>query len=150
MSKADRAKELFLMGYNCAQATFGAFAEDYGLDFNVAMTLSAGLGGGIGRLRETCGAVTGATLAVSLAMGSFDLNNPDAKTEVYKEIRKVVEIFESETGTVICADMLGVARRGDAPDAEPRTPEYYKKRPCADLVYLAADAAERIINDLNK
>ena len=148
MTKADRAKELFLKGYNCAQATFGAFCEDYSLDFNVAMTLSAGLGGGIGRLRETCGAVTGATLAVSLAMGSFDLNNPDAKTRVYSEIRKVVEIFESETGTIICADMLGVARRGDDEKAEPRTAEYYKKRPCAELVYLAASAAEKIIAEL--
>lgn len=150
MTKAEKAKELFLMGYNCAQATFGAFAQDYGLDLNVAMTLSAGLGGGIGRLRETCGAVTGATLAVSLAMGSFDLNNPDAKTEVYKEIRKVIEIFESETGSIICADMLGVPRREDGAEAAARTPEYYKKRPCADLVYLAADAADRIIKDLNK
>lgn len=148
MTKADRAKALFLEGYNCAQATFGAFAEDYGLDFNVAMTLSAGLGGGIGRLRETCGAVTGATLAVSLAMGSFDLHNPDAKTAVYKEIRKVVEIFEEETGSIVCADMLGVTRRGDSPAAEPRTNEYYQKRPCADLVYLAASAAEKIISQL--
>ncbi|MDO4418759.1 MAG: C-GCAxxG-C-C family protein [Ruminococcus sp.] len=148
MTKADRAKELFQKGYNCAQATFGAFAEDYGLDINVAMTLSAGLGGGIGRLRETCGAVTGATLAVSLAMGSFDLNNPDAKTRVYSEIRKVVEIFESETGTIVCADMLGVSRRGDGAEAEARTPEYYKKRPCAELVYLAASAAEKIISEL--
>lgn len=148
MTKAEKAKELFLMGYNCAQATFGAFAEDYGLNLDVAMTLSAGLGGGIGRLRETCGAVTGATLAVSLAMGSFDLNNPDAKTQVYKEIRKVVEIFESETGTIVCADMLGVPRRGDDATALARTPEYYQKRPCADLVYLAADAADKIINDL--
>ena len=148
MTKADKAKELFLMGYNCAQATFGAFAEDYGLDLNVAMTLSAGLGGGIGRLRETCGAVTGATLAVSLAMGSFDLNNPDAKTQVYTEIRKVVDIFEAETGSIVCADMLGVPRRGDSEVAETRTQEYYQKRPCAELVYLAADAAEKIIKDL--
>lgn len=148
MTKAERAKALFLEGYNCAQATFGAFAEDYGLDFNVAMTLSAGLGGGIGRLRETCGAVTGATLAVSLAMGSFDLNNPDAKTAVYEEIRKVVEIFEEETGSIVCADMLGVTRRGDSPNAEPRTNEYYQKRPCADLVYLAASAADKIISEL--
>ena len=148
MTKAERAKDLFLQGYNCAQATFGAFCEDYGLDFNVAMTLSAGLSGGIGRLRETRGAVTGATLAVSLAMGSFEVNNPDAKTRVYEEIRKVVEIFEGETGSIICADMLGVARRGDDANAEPRTPEYYKKRPCADLVYLAADAADKIITNL--
>jgi len=148
MTKADKAKELFLKGYNCAQATFGAFAEDYGLDLNVAMTLSAGLGGGIGRLRETCGAVTGATLAVSLAMGSFDLNNPDAKTKVYEEIRKVVEIFEKETGSIVCADMLGVARRGSDANAEPRTAQYYEKRPCADLVYLAAGAAEKIISEL--
>lgn len=148
MTKADKAKELFLMGYNCAQATFGAFAEDYGLDLNVAMTLSAGLGGGIGRLRETCGAVTGATLAVSLAMGSFDLNNPDAKTQVYTEIRKVVDIFEAETGSIVCADMLGVPRRRDSEVAEVRTQEYYQKRPCAELVYLAADAAEKIIKDL--
>lgn len=148
MTKAEKAKTLFLEGYNCAQATFGAFAEDYGLDLNVAMTLSAGLGGGIGRLRETCGAVTGATLAVSLAMGSFDLHNPEAKTRVYEEIRKVVEIFEAETGSIVCADMIGVTRRGDDANAEPRTPEYYKKRPCADLVYLAADAAHKIISEL--
>ena len=148
MTRAEKAKDLFLQGYNCAQATFGAFCEDYGLDFNVAMTLSAGLGGGIGRLRETCGAVTGATLAVSLAMGSFDLNNPDAKTQVYTEIRKVVDIFEAETGSIVCADMLGVPRRGDSEVAEARTKEYYQKRPCAELVYLAADAAEKIIKDL--
>ncbi len=148
MTKAEKAKALFLEGYNCAQATFGAFAEDYGLDQGVAMTLSAGLGGGIGRLRETCGAVTGATLAVSLAMGSFDLHNPEAKTRVYEEIRRVVEIFEAETGSIVCADMIGVARRGDDANAEPRTPEYYKKRPCADLVYLAADAADKIISEM--
>lgn len=148
MSKAEKARELFLQGYNCAQATFGAFAEDYGLDLNVAMTLSAGLGGGIGRLRETCGAVTGATLAVSLAMGSFELNNPDAKTRVYEEIRKVVEIFEAKTGSIVCADMLGVPRRGESATAEPRTKEYYEKRPCSELVYIAAKAAEEIIEKM--
>lgn len=148
MTKAEKARELFLQGYNCAQATFGAFAEDYGIDLNTAVTLSAGLGGGIGRLREACGAVTGATLAVSLAMGSFDLNNPQAKTRVYEEVRRVVELFEKETGTIVCADMLGVARRTESPRAEERTSEYYRKRPCAELVYIAAEAAGKIISQL--
>lgn len=150
MTKAQKAKELFLQGYNCAQSSFGAFAEDYGVDFNTAVALSAGLGGGIGRLRETCGAVTGAVLAVSLAMGSFDLNNPNAKTAVYEEARRVVELFESKTGTIVCADMLGVSRRSEPATAQPRNTEYYRKRPCAELVFIAAEAAEKIIGELKE
>lgn len=148
MSKGDKAKELFLNGYNCSQAVFGAFCEDFGVDFDTAASLSAGFGGGIGRLRETCGAVSGAVLAISLAMGKFKVENPAAKTAVYEKIRQLVANFEAETGSIICADMLGVKRRGDSPDAEPRTPEYYKKRPCADLVYLAAESAEKIISEM--
>lgn len=145
MNKADKAKELFLQGYNCAQAVVGAFCEDFGLDFDLAMKLSAGFGGGIGRLRETCGAVSGAVMAVSLAQGEFDVTNPNAKTAVYKEIRKLIEDIESQTGSIVCADLLGVARRGEPAEAAPRTKEYYEKRPCAELVYLAAEAAQKLI-----
>lgn len=147
MSRADKARELFLSGYNCSQAVLGAFCDDMGLDFDVAISLSAGFGGGIGRLRETCGAVSGAVMVVSLSKGKFDVTNPDEKNEIYKKIQQLVKDIEAQTGSIICADLLRVPRRGSSHVAEIRNDEYYKKRPCADLVFIAASAAEKILSE---
>lgn len=131
MEKSDQAVELFKTGACCSQAVFCAFAEDYGMDMETAMKVSAGLGGGVGRQREVCGAVTGATLALGLKYG------PD-KAAVYPHVQELCARFKAECGSVVCRELLDGtgATQGGAPEA--RTETYYKKRPCAELVRLAA------------
>ena len=121
--KAQRAKALFLEGYNCAQAVAGAFAPEMGLSVDAAARLASGFGGGMGRMREVCGAVSGMTLAASELAGRF----------------------RAENGSIICRELLGLARPEGTPQAEARTPEYYKKRPCKELVGDAAEILEKYI-----
>ena len=139
MTKAEKAMALFATGACCSQAVFGAFAEDFGMDETTAMKVSAGLGGGVGRMRETCGAVTGAALALGLKFG------PD-KAAVYPHVQNVCQAFKQECGSMICRELLAGtgATQGGAPEA--RTPEYYRKRPCVEMVRLAAELCEKEMN----
>jgi len=134
MDKSDKAVEIFGTGACCSQAVFCAFAEELGMDMETAMKVSAGLGGGVGRQREVCGAVTGATLALGLKYG------PD-KAAVYPHVQTLCERFKAECGSIVCRELLAGtgATTGGAPEA--RTEAYYKKRPCAELVRLAARIA---------
>ena len=128
----DKAAALFASGMNCAQAVYCAFAEDFGMDADTAAKISSGLGGGVGRLREVCGAVTGATLALGMKYG------PD-KTAVYAKVQEFAAAFKAELGSLVCRELLAGtgATSGGAPEA--RTPEYYRKRPCAEIVRFAAE-----------
>ncbi|MBQ7999851.1 MAG: C_GCAxxG_C_C family protein [Ruminococcus sp.] len=147
-SKAEIAKELFLKGYNCSQAVFGAFCEDFGIKIETGLVLSSGFGGGMARRREVCGAVSGAVMVLSLVHGYSDTENAEAKKHLYEEVRKVLSSFENETGSIICRELLGLEEKMSAPTPEARTKEYYKKRPCAELVYLAAQCVENHIASL--
>ena len=138
---ADKARELFNEGYNCSQAVLGAFAEDAGLDVKTALRLSAPFGGGMGRMREVCGAVSGMTFVISAL---YD----DDKSGIYKRVQAVANEFREENGSIVCRELLGLSKPGpDSPLAEPRTKEYYKKRPCPELVELAADILEKYISN---
>ena len=127
-----KAEALFVSGMNCAQSVFSAFAEEFGMEAELAAKVSVGLGGGVGRMREVCGAVTGAALVLGLKYG------PD-KTAVYAKVQDFIAEFKAETGAILCRDLLANtnATTGGAPEA--RTAEYYRKRPCAELVRLAAE-----------
>ena len=135
MDKAEKAVELFKSGMCCSQAAFCVFADEAGLDPVLAQKLSAGLGGGVGRMREVCGAVTGATLALGLKYG------PD-KAAVYPHVQELCARFKAECGSIVCRELLqGTgATQGGAPEA--RTDAYYRKRPCAEMVRLAVRLAE--------
>ncbi len=135
MDKAEKAVELFKSGMCCSQAAFCVFAEEAGLDPVLAQKLSAGLGGGVGRMREVCGAVTGATLALGLKYG------PD-KAAVYPHVQELCARFKAECGSIVCRELLqGTgATQGGAPEV--RTEAYYRKRPCAEMVRLAVQLAE--------
>lgn len=137
MEKSDKAVELFKTGACCSQAVFCAFAEDFGMDAETAMKVSAGLGGGIGRMREVCGAVTGATLALGMKYG------PD-KAAVYPHVQELCARFKAECGSIVCRELLAGsgATQGGAPEA--RTDAYYRKRPCAEMVRLAAELAAQV------
>jgi len=133
MNKVDKAGELFKGGCNCAQAVFAAFADEFGLDEKLAKRISCGLGGGVGRMREVCGAVSAAAMIIGMRLGP----NPD-KTKAYPEIQEFCRKFKEQTGSIVCHELLDGtgATTGGAPEA--RTPAYYQKRPCVELVKLAA------------
>lgn len=139
MNHAQKAKDLFKEGYNCSQAVIGAFCEELGLDFKTAMKLSSSFGGGMGRMREVCGAVSGMFMAAGLQYGSDSTDNPLAKAQHYARIQELAKIFKDKNGSIICRELLKGIETSNTPTPSDRTETYYKKRPCADLV---ADAAE--------
>lgn len=140
MKRAERAKALFLEGYNCAQAVVLAFAEDAGLDESVAKAFSRPLGGGMGRLRQTCGAVSGAAVASGVLFPEL------TKPEAYALVQEIARRFAEKNGSFNCGELLrGAGLKTDtAPNPERRTEEYYKKRPCPELIFDAAEILEDI------
>lgn len=139
MDHKKRAVELFKSGYNCSQAVFGAYAEELGLDLETAFKISSSFGGGMGRMREVCGALTGSFMVLGMLEGGYDVRDNKAKAEHYKNIQELAERFRQQNGSIICRELLGLSKKGaDDPTPELRTDGYYKKRPCVELVELAA------------
>ncbi len=147
MTKGERAKQLFLDGYNCAQAVFGAFSDDINIDFDMAMKLSSGFGGGMGRLREVCGAVSGMFMVFDMKYGYTSPADKEGKKALYSHIQALAKKFEDENSSIICRELLGLSEKKSEPTPENRTKEYYKKRPCADLVEIAADIVDTYIKE---
>lgn len=134
--KGEEARALFMQGYNCSQSVAAAFCEEAGLDRDAMLRISVGLGGGMGRLREVCGAFSGMVLVLGMLYGDAD---PASKTVVYPIVQELAEGFKAENGSIVCKELLGLAKPEGSPVPEPRTAGYYKKRPCAELVAQAAD-----------
>lgn len=142
MSRADQAKEYFLSGCNCAQAVSLAFRELVGVPGETLKALALPFGGGIGRLRQTCGGVTGAVLLVGLLFPDY------GKSEVYAVVQEIASRFAQKNGSFLCGELLrGVVDPAISPQAEERTAAYYKKRPCAELVFDAAQILEEICKE---
>ena len=140
----DEAYNNFMKGYNCAQSVALAYAEEMHLTPEQALTMSAGFGGGVGRLREVCGAFSGIVLVLGALYGSPD---PSQKTALYTEVQALAERYRTENGdgSIVCRELLGLKKAEGSPVASPRTPEYYKKRPCPELVRLAANILDDYI-----
>lgn len=147
MSKRDAARELFLKGYNCAQAVTGAYADEMGMDFDAAVQIASSFGGGMGRMREVCGAVSGMFLVAGVLYGYSDPKDPAAKKEHYERIQLLAARYKEHTGSIVCRELLGLEGKDNSPKPSERTPEYYKKRPCPDLAGLAAEILENYINE---
>lgn len=130
MTREEKAETLFVSGLNCAQSVFCAFADEFGMDETTAQKVSCGLGGGVGRMREVCGAVTGATLVLGMRHG------PD-KADVYPKVQEFCAAFKAECGSIVCKELLEGTGATAGGAAEVRTTGYYKKRPCVELVKLA-------------
>lgn len=134
---AEKAARLFREGYNCAQSVFVAFCDLTGLDEQTAIRLSASFGGGMGRLRETCGGVTGALMALGILCAPQDPTDREAKAAHYARVQQLAGLFREQHGTLLCRELLGdLAGSGHVPDA--RTEAYYQQRPCERLVYDGA------------
>ena len=137
MNHAEKARDLFLSGCSCSQAVVGAFADDLGLEQETALRLASSFGGGMGGMRETCGAVTGMLMVAGLKWGYSETGNLEKKTAHYARVRSLIEQFKSEHTSIVCRELLAhLSELKKDPSA--RTPEYYKARPCARFVETAA------------
>lgn len=152
ITRKDKAVALFMEGYNCSQSIFMAFADLFEIDRETAKKISAGLGGGLGRQREVCGAVSGAALVTGYLRCANEGSDQEGKMENYVLVREFCERFkERHGGTIICREMLKIAE-GQQESAKPdeRTAEYYKKRPCIKAIADAAEILESMISEHEK
>ena len=147
MNYAEKAKKLFEEGFNCAQAVFLAFADKYDMDEKTALKLSSSFGGGMGRLREVCGAVSGMFMVAGILYGYEYADDYDGKKTHYERIQALAKEFEKENGSIICRRLLGLDEGKDNPTPEVRSAAYYQKRPCVELVGSAAEIMARYIEE---
>ncbi|MCM1286075.1 MAG: C-GCAxxG-C-C family protein [Acetobacter sp.] len=139
MTKGEQAYKLFKEGLTCSQAVAVSFADEMKLDKDLVARLTIGFGGGMGRMREVCGTVSGMTFVISAL---YD----EDKAAIYKKVQDVANRFKEKNGSIVCRELLGLTITGaDNPTPAPRTEEYYKKRPCAEIAKTAADILEEYI-----
>ena len=142
MTKKERAMDLFGQGYNCAQSVVLAFADELDADEAALARLSSSFGGGLGRMREVCGAVSGMAIVLGLLEGYDDPADNAAKAAHYERIQAAAKKFEAENGSIVCRELLGLHRKHDAPSPSARSADFYQKRPCRELVGMAAEILE--------
>ena len=136
-----RAVDNFMQGYGCCQSVVAAFSDLYGLEETMAKRIAAGFGGGVGRLRMMCGAVSGIVILVGLDCGQTEGSDREGKSACYRVVQELLARSEADNGSLICAEILGLKGHDKATSsyvASPRTAEYYKTRPCAAKVESAA------------
>lgn len=143
----QRAVELFRCGCNCSQAVFTAFSDVTGIEEKAALRMSSSFGGGLGRLREVCGAVSGISLVAGVLWGYDNLEDKSLKTDHYALVAGMAQEFSEIFGSYICREILGLKDYVYSPEAEDRTSEYYLKRPCEKCI---AAAARILDNEIEK
>lgn len=143
---AQKAMNLFKEGFNCSQSVFLAFEDLYSIDQFTALKLSSSFGGGMGRLREVCGSVSGMFLTAGILYGYDSPADRTAKTEHYRRIQELAQSFEKLNGSIVCRELLGLDQKKESYVPEERTKDYYKKRPCVQIVGCAAYIMEEYIN----
>lgn len=144
-SKEQIARQNFRNGYNCAQSVFLAYAQDYGLDNETALKLSSSFGGGMGRLREVCGAVSSMFMIAGLEDGYTSNNDDEKKAQHYQLIQNLANEFKKKNGSIICRELLGLDEENSSPVPQKRTAQYYKERPCEEFVADACLILEKYL-----
>ena len=144
MDRKEKAAQYFLGGYNCAQSVAMAFADKLGMEEKQAAKIASGFGGGFGRLREVCGAVSGMVMVASYLYG-YDSPDQEQQKACYETIQALAGAFQEQVGSIICRDILKNPPTDPTPSA--RTAEYYAQRPCARMVMVAAEVLDNYIKD---
>ncbi len=147
MTRREAAMENFRKGYNCSQSIVLAFEDMLPVDKNLLSKLSSSFGGGMGRLREVCGSVSGMFMVAGLLYGYEGPETGEVKAEHYARIQELARRFEEKHGSIVCRELLDLSVRHDRPLPEERTDEYYKKRPCPELIGDAAEILEQFIKE---
>lgn len=151
-ARAEIARALFLEGYGCTQSVLLAFSDLTGLDRNTAARLGSSFGGGMGRMREVCGAVSGALMVLGLICGYSDPTDKQGKNAHYALVRDFAARYKAANGadSIICREILAGVPHTDGGIAEERTADYYKKRPCPELCALAARITQEMVDGMRK
>ena len=144
---SQKAADNFKQGYNCAQSVFLTFANELGFDKETALKISSSFGGGMGRLREVCGAVTAIFAIAGLKKGYITPNDDEIKAKHYELIQSLAEDFKAKFGTIICRELLELPEGKDSPIPSKRTEEYYQTRPCEAFIRHAAEIIEKRLLD---
>ena len=142
------ARENFHKGYNCPQSVVLAFEDvvrEHGIDPSTMVRLSSPFGGGMGRLREVCGAISGMLMVLGLEEGYDDPEVLEEKGLLYEHVQTLVERFREEQGAILCRDLLGLGEGASDPMPAPRTDDYYDARPCPDFIACAASLLEEYL-----
>ena len=145
MDHGMKAAELFLNGYNCAQAVVVAFSDLTGLEDSFSAKMASSFGGGMGRMREVCGAVSGMLMVLGLLYGYDTPGDDVSKKQQYTVVQQLSGKFREEVGSIVCREIL--KNPPSDPNPSPRTAEYYAKRPCARMVYTAARILDEYIQE---
>ena len=144
-SRVEQATATFEEGYTCAQSVFSTYADLFGMDKETALKLSSPMGGGIGRMREVCGAVSAMALLAGLKEGNTDPTNEEGKEKIYLLTRQVAEKFREQFGTIVCRELLGIEGMEESAKPSVRTQQYYQERPCLQLIAAAAKIIEEML-----
>ena len=151
MEKEEQARKKFIDGRNCCQAVFATFAPELGVDEATALKIASSFGGGIGRLREVCGAFSGLCMVAGILKGYADGETPEEKAAHYALIQELAEKFKKEHGSLICREILQLSKDAPTPPTpEARTTKYYSNRPCERCVGTAARLCEERIKENKK
>lgn len=149
MTRKEKAMQSFLEGYNCAQCMMLAFEDMLTIDVDTALKIASPFGGGMGRLREVCGSVSGMFMVLGFVKGYNEPGNYEGKKELYEHVQELARRYEEANGSIICRDLLGLNVKKEEATPEKRTEEYYKKRPCAEKIGSAAEILEQYLNELS-
>ncbi len=147
MTEKERARELFLEGYNCSQSVFIPFCHRFGIDESTAKKISAGLGGGLGRQREVCGAVSAASMVLGDIAAAQQGADQESKKENYILVREFCDRFKERHPSIICREMLQDLAKNDGAVPDERTPEYYIKRPCLRAIEDAVEILTQMLEE---
>lgn len=146
MTHSEKAAELFCQGYNCAQSVFAAYCDVTGMDEKTALLLSSSFGGGMGRLREVCGAVSGAFMAAGIIFGYCDPKDDIAKKNHYALIQEIAKKFKEKNSSIICRELVEGIAKDTLPTPTPRNNHFYKTRPCLRFVMDICDILDEFLN----
>lgn len=147
MTRADIAEENFRKGLNCAQSVFLAFSDLTSLDGKTALKIAAPLGGGVGRLREICGALSASALVLGLLFYDADHPNDQEKSALYAREQELASRFRVKCGSVVCRELLAGVETTEGAQAEERTEDYYRRRPCPHICRAAAAVLEEYLRE---
>ena len=149
MTRKEKAMQSFKDGYNCAQCMVIAFEDLLTIDLDTALKISSPFGGGMGRLREVCGSASGMFMVLGFVKGYNEPDNYEGKKELYEHVQELARRFEEANGSIICRELLGLDVKKQDAAPEKRTEEYYKKRPCVEMVGSATEILEQYLIELS-
>lgn len=149
MTRKEKAMQNFLDGYNCSQSIILAFEDIITIDMDTALKIASPFGGGMGRLREVCGSVSGMFMVLGYIKGYKEPKDYEGKKQLYEHVQELARRFEEQNGSIVCRNLLGLSVQKEEAAPSLRTEEYYKKRPCKEMIGSAAEILEEYLSEIN-